>query len=54
MKLEPDFEAEGFTGAFLTTLTTFIAPSNITLEELSIESYYPLDEATRQRRNELL
>ena len=40
------FESKGFTGAFLTTLTTFIAPNNITLEELSIESYYPLDDYT--------
>lgn len=31
---------------FLTTLTVFSAPHNITLEELRIESYYPLDEAT--------
>ncbi len=42
------FETIGFEGAFLTTLTTFIAPNNITLEELSIESYYPLDEQTNQ------
>jgi len=42
------FESDGFEGAFLTTLTTFIAPNNITLEELSIENYYPLDEATAQ------
>ncbi len=34
--------------AFLTTVTTFSAPSNITLEELQIESYFPLDEATEQ------
>lgn len=32
--------------AFLTTITTFSAPSNITLEELRIESYFPLDENT--------
>jgi transcriptional regulator with XRE-family HTH domain len=32
---------------FLTTLTTFNAPQNVTLEELRIESYFPLDEATR-------
>ena len=42
------FEADGFSGAFLTTLTTFIAPNNIALEELSIESYYPLDHNTEQ------
>jgi transcriptional regulator with XRE-family HTH domain len=33
---------------FLTTLTVFNAPQNITLEELCIESYFPLDEATAQ------
>ena len=32
--------------AFLTTVTTFSAPNNITLEELQIESYFPLDQAT--------
>jgi len=42
------FESDGFVGTFLTTLTTFIAPNNITLEELSIENYYPLDETTTQ------
>jgi transcriptional regulator with XRE-family HTH domain len=31
---------------FLTTLTTFNAPGNVTLEELAIESYFPLDQAT--------
>jgi transcriptional regulator with XRE-family HTH domain len=34
--------------AFLTTLTKFSAPQNITLEELQIESYFPLDEATEK------
>lgn len=33
--------------AFLTTVTVFNAPQNVTLEELRIESYFPLDEATR-------
>jgi len=32
--------------AFLTTLTSFNAPGNVTLEELTIESYFPLDRAT--------
>jgi transcriptional regulator with XRE-family HTH domain len=32
--------------AFLTTVTAFNAPQNITLEELRIESYFPLDDAT--------
>ncbi len=31
----------------LTTITVFHAPSNVTLEELQIESYLPLDAATR-------
>ena len=31
---------------FLTTLTVFSAPHNVTVEELRIESYYPLDDAT--------
>jgi transcriptional regulator with XRE-family HTH domain len=34
--------------AFLTTLTIFNAPQNVTLEELCIESYFPLDDATVQ------
>ena len=32
--------------SFLTTVTVFNAPQNITLEELRIESYFPLDDAT--------
>jgi transcriptional regulator with XRE-family HTH domain len=32
--------------AFLTTLTVFSAPQNVTLDELQLESYFPLDEAT--------
>jgi hypothetical protein len=32
--------------AFLTTLTVFNAPQNVTLEELRIESWFPLDDAT--------
>lgn len=38
---------------FLTTLTVFNAPQNVTLEELSIESYFPLDDATAERCAEL-
>jgi transcriptional regulator with XRE-family HTH domain len=34
--------------SFLTTLTVFNAPQNVTLEELRIESYFPLDETTAQ------
>ena len=32
---------------FLTTLTMFSAPGLVTIEELRIESYFPLDDATR-------
>jgi len=31
---------------FLTTITAFNAPSNVALDELRIETYYPLDEVT--------
>jgi transcriptional regulator with XRE-family HTH domain len=34
--------------AFITTMTAFSAPQNVTLEELRIESYFPLDEATER------
>lgn len=33
---------------FLTTLTSFTSPGTVSLEELRLESYFPLDEATRQ------
>jgi hypothetical protein len=33
---------------FMTTLTTFAAPRMVTLEELRVESYFPLDRGTRQ------
>ena len=32
---------------FMTTITVFSAPRLVTLEELRIESYFPLDETTR-------
>ena len=32
--------------SFLTTVTQFDAPQNVTLQELKIESYFPLDEQT--------
>lgn len=32
--------------SFLTTVTMFSAPQNVTLEELKLESYFPLDDAT--------
>jgi hypothetical protein len=34
--------------AFLTTVTIFSAPQNVTLDELRIESYFPLDDPTRR------
>jgi transcriptional regulator with XRE-family HTH domain len=47
---EPTFtlrlERDGLELGFLTTLTAFTAPQNVTLEELRIESFFPLDEAT--------
>jgi hypothetical protein len=39
--------------AFLSTITSFNAPGNVTLEELRIESYYPLDQATERACAEL-
>lgn len=33
--------------AFLVTVTTFLVPSHVMIEELRIESCFPLDEATR-------
>jgi len=46
--LEVHFEFAGQRLGFLTTLTVFQAPQNVSLEELRIESYYPLDDATEQ------
>ncbi len=34
--------------AFLITITSFSAPNTVTLDELQIESYLPLDDTTRQ------
>ncbi|MEM7118925.1 MAG: helix-turn-helix transcriptional regulator [Chloroflexota bacterium] len=42
------FRTEQMEVAFLTTITTFSSPGNITLEELRIESYFPLDEETER------
>jgi len=43
---EVQFEHAGQRLGFLTTLTVFQAPQNVALEELRIESYFPLDEQT--------
>jgi hypothetical protein len=32
--------------SFLLAVTVFSAPQNVTIEELRIESYFPLDDAT--------
>ena len=39
--------------AFLTTVTVFNAPQNVTLEEVRLESYFPLDEATTRACEQL-
>jgi transcriptional regulator with XRE-family HTH domain len=46
-------ERDGQRLSFLTTLTVFSAPQNVTLEELRIESYYPLDEETERACRDL-
>jgi len=48
------FKRDALDMAFLTTVTTFNAPRNVTLEELRIESYFPLDEATERACRELV
>jgi hypothetical protein len=35
--------------SFFTMLAHFGAPQHVTIEELSVETFYPADEATRQR-----
>ena len=40
------FRRGGLALSFLATVTAFSVPQNVTLEELRIESYFPLDEAT--------
>lgn len=40
------FSAPKFEGRFFSTLVTFNAPANVTLEELRIEAYYPADSST--------
>jgi len=43
-----EFRAGDISLNFLTTITEFNAPQNVTLEELRIESYFPLDDRTRE------
>ncbi|MCB9525115.1 MAG: helix-turn-helix transcriptional regulator [Myxococcales bacterium] len=42
------FAAGGLSLRFFTTVLRFQAPQNVTLDELQIEGWYPLDEATEQ------
>ncbi len=44
--LQAHFEYGGQRLGFLVTLTVFQGPQNVSLDELRIESYFPLDEAT--------
>lgn len=49
-----DLELGGETLSFLTTITAFNAPRNVTLDELRIESWFPLDDATGAACHRLL
>ncbi len=40
------FRRDGTRVSFLTTVTTFSAPQNVALEELLLESWFPLDDET--------
>lgn len=52
--LPVEFRAGDLSLKFLTTITEFNAPQNVTLEELRIESYFPVDEQTRELWEQLL
>lgn len=45
--LEVWLQRDGLTLGFMTTLTAFSSPGNVLLDELRLESYFPLNEATR-------
>ena len=49
-----EFQAGDLSLRFLTTITEFNAPQNVTLQELRIESYFPLDDSTRELCDALL
>jgi len=49
-----EFRAGDIAMSFLTTITEFNAPQNVTLDELRIESYFPLDDQTRELCHALL
>jgi transcriptional regulator with XRE-family HTH domain len=42
------FRRDAMRVAFLTTVTTFSAPQNVALEELHLESWFPLDDETAE------
>ena len=42
------FAKHGRTFAFFSAVTTLGTPQDITLQELRIESFFPMDEATRR------
>ena len=45
--LEVWLQRNDLTLGFMTTLTAFSSPGNVLLDELRLESYFPLDDATR-------
>lgn len=47
MVVSIEIEAGDLRFRFLTTIVVFHVPNNLTLDELQIESYFPLDDATR-------
>lgn len=49
-----EFQADDLGMRFLTTITEFNSPQNVTLEELRIESFFPLDDETRELCQQLL
>jgi transcriptional regulator with XRE-family HTH domain len=51
--LEVRFRLQGHSFGFLTTITAFTSPQDVTLDELRIESYFPLDAETARLCEEL-
>jgi len=49
-----EFRAGDIGLRFLTTITEFNAPQSVTLVELRIERYFPLDDETRTLCEQLL
>jgi hypothetical protein len=45
--LEVWLQRDGLTLGFVTTLTAFSSPGNVLLDELRLESYFPLNDATQ-------